>query len=78
MTIVLCGVWGIDLDYSLLWGMGNRSWTACLYKQTSFCFTIFICTYVIFIGDKELTDKEIHDRDVEWLVRSDGECYVSI
>ena len=25
-------------------------------------------------GDKELTDKEIHDRDVEWLRKSDGMC----
>lgn len=28
----------------------------------------------LYAGDVELTDKEIHDRDMDWLSQSDGKC----
>ena len=37
--------------------------------------------YIVWIlnaGDVELTDKEIHDRDVNWLIQSDGRCYTCL
>lgn len=35
----------------------------------------FFTSYCIVAGDEALTDKQIHDRDVQWLTESDGGCY---
>ncbi len=31
-----------------------------------------------FAGDVELSDREIHDRDIDWLTQSDGKVYTSL
>ena len=37
------------------------------------CSVCIVCVRVIFPeGDEELTDEEIHDRDISWLQSADG------
>ena len=44
------------------------------WKAAVTCSNITITHYLLFslIGDVHLTDKEIHDRDLEWLRSSSG------
>ena len=36
------------------------------------CVLVCVHAYIIVPGDRELSDKSIHDRDIEWLKRADG------
>lgn len=49
----------------------NR-WFACMVQYISTCAPDLKYYVHFFPGDRALSDKSIHDRDIEWLEKSDG------